>query len=125
MPDDEYVIDNPYAPPAQVETGSPRGLDRPVVLEPDRGRSLVKIGIIGAVFLGLFPVVSIIVGIIGWSRAKADLEKMELGVMTLEHGARAKTKAGLILAKINTIVGPFAIPSLILVYWAEFAAAGF
>ncbi|MBW2277549.1 MAG: hypothetical protein JRF63_08665 [Deltaproteobacteria bacterium] len=125
MTDDEYVIDNPYAPPAQGGIDSPRAPERPVVLEPDRGASLMKMGIIGAFFLGMFPPVSIILGIIGWSRAKHDLEKMEMGVMTMEHGARPKTRAGLILGKINTIVGPFAIPSLILMVWAQIEAANF
>ena len=122
MTEDEYVIDNPYAPPGDGGVGTPQ---KPVVLEPDRGRSLVKMGVIGAIFLGMFPIVSIIVGIIGWSRAKKDLQKMEMGIMTLEHGARGKTKAGLILAKINTIVGPFAIPSLILLTWAQIEASRF
>jgi hypothetical protein len=116
MTDDEYVIDNPYAPPAR---------ENDVYLEPDRGASLMKMGIVGAVFLGMFPIVSIIVGAIGWSRASHDLRLMAEGRMSTEHGARAKTKAGLILGKINTIVGPFAIISLILYIWLEIEAARF
>jgi hypothetical protein len=110
MTENEYVIDNPYAPPAK---------ENQVYLEPDRGGSLMKMGIVGAVFLGFFPIVSIILGAIGWSRAAHDLRMMEDGRMSMEHGARPKTKAGLILAKINTIVGPFAIISLILYIWLE------
>ena len=110
MSRDEYVIDNPYAPPAK---------EGEVYLEPDRGGSLMKMGIVGAVFLGMFPIVSIILGAIGWSRAKRDLEMMAAGRMSMEGGARAKTKAGLVLGKINVIVGPFALISLILYIWAQ------
>ena len=109
--DDQYVIDNPYAPPGQEASGAQ--------LEPDRGRHLMTIGITGAVFLGLFPFVSTILGIMGWYRAKVDLEKMERGLMSMEDGARAKTKAGLILGKINTIVSPFALITLVLYVWAS------
>lgn len=109
MNSEDHVIDNPYAPPGQ--SSAP-------YLEPDRGRDLVKLGIIGAVFLGIFPIVSIILGAMGWSRAKTDLEQMAAGRMSMANGARGKTKAGLILGKINTIVAPFALITLIFYIWA-------
>jgi len=116
MTENEHFIEDPYAPPGK--TGGPQAEPAPgTVLEMDRGRSLMKIGIIGAVFLGMFPIVSIILGAIGWSRSRRDLEMMALGRMSMEHGARAKTKAGFVLGKINVIVAPFALVSLILYVW--------
>jgi hypothetical protein len=108
MSEDEYVIDNPYAPPAE---------EAPRQLRPDRGASLMKLGIIAAVFLGMFPIISVILGAMAWSRASHDLRLMEKGLMTMEHGARPKTKAGQILGKISVIVGPFALLSLIGYIW--------
>jgi hypothetical protein len=103
---------NPYAPP-RPETGSraPRPPD------PDRAGAMLRQGIIGAVFLGFFPVVSFVLGIANWGRARADLDLMARGLLGTGGGASAKTKAGLILAKINTIVAPFALITLALYIW--------
>ena len=101
---------NPYAAPGAGE-------DRPLRDDPERSRNLVKNGVIAAIFLGIMPVVSFILGLITWSRAKSDLRMMELGRMSTADGARGKTKAGLILAKISTIVSPFALITLIFYVW--------
>ncbi len=115
MSESEYLdpdTRDPYSPPLSSGAGRESNIPH----NPNRSRSLVKNGIIAAVFLGIFPVVSIIIGAIVWSRAKGDLDKMERGLMSLEDGARGKTKAGLILGKVNTIVGPFALITLIFYY---------
>jgi hypothetical protein len=116
MPENEHIIEDPYAPPGRPD-GPFADAVPGAVLEVDRGTSLMKMGIIGAVFLGMFPIVSIILGAIGWSRSRRDLEMMALGRMSMEHGARAKTKAGFVLGKINVMVAPFALVSLILYIW--------
>lgn len=119
MQDIEYEgVSNPYAPPGGH--GSSQGMEPH---DPERSRGLVKYGIIGAVFLGFFPVVSMIVGIIGWRRAGSDLEKMARGLMSTEDGARGKTKAGLILGKINAIVGFFALLTLPPYYYWIFTSS--
>jgi len=114
MDDIEYPeMGDPYAPPRhEFGTGG-----RPVPHDPERSRSMLTQGIVGAVFLGIFPVVSLILGIVNWSRAREDLMLMERGLMSTEDGARGKTKAGLALGKVNTIVAPFALITLVLYIW--------
>lgn len=104
---------NPYAPPRH----GPGMTGTKVRPDPRRARSMLSQGIAGAVFLGIFPVVSLILGIINWGRAREDLALMEQGLMSTDDGARGKTKAGLALAKVNTIVAPFALISLVLYFW--------
>ncbi len=120
MPDIEQAgSDNPYAPPGAGTDGR-----QEVEHDPLRARRMVTQGIVGAVFLSIFPLVSLILGLINWSRAGSDLKLMVQGLMSTEDGARGKTKAGLILAKINTIVSPFALISLVLYFWL-LAESGF
>jgi hypothetical protein len=79
---------------------------------------LVKNGVIAAVFLSFFPPVSFFLGLATWRKAANDLELMAHGLMSLEDGARGKTKAGLALGKTATIVAPFALITWILYIWA-------
>ncbi len=104
---------NPYAPPRQ--NAGARGGVGP--RDADRAGALLKQGVVGAVFLGIFPVVSFVLGIANWGRAREDLDLMERGLLGMAGGARAKTKAGLALAKVNTIVAPFALITLVLYIW--------
>lgn len=113
MPSIEQAgTDNPYAPPGAGTDGQQK-----TEHDPLRARRMITQGIVGAVFLSIFPLVSFILGLINWSRAGSDLQLMDQGLMSTEDGARGKTKAGLILAKINTIVAPFALISLVLYFW--------
>ena len=115
MPDIEYQeLENPYAPPRSAD--GPAGKSS-VPFDPERSRGLVKNGVIAAVFLSFFPFVSFFLGLATWRRAANDLELMAHGLMSLEDGARGKTKAGLALGKVATIVAPFALITLVLYVW--------
>jgi hypothetical protein len=103
---------NPYAPPRQENGGREA---RPA--DPDRAGAMLRHGIIGAVFLGIFPVVSFVLGLANWGRAREDLDLMERGLLGTGGGARAKTRAGLALAKVNTVIAPFALLTLVLYIW--------
>lgn len=117
MPDIEYQeLENPYAPPRHLGAGDARR--QAIPFDPERSRGLVKTGVIAAVFLELFPPIAFFVGLSLWRKAQRDLELMEQGLMSLEDGARGKTRAGMILGKVSTIVAPFALITLVLYLWA-------
>jgi len=116
MTDIEYrELDDPYAPPRSLAAGA--GGATSIPFDPERSRGLVKSGVTAAVFLSIFPFVSFFMGLSTWKQAAGDLELMSRGLMSLEDGSRGKTKAGLVLGKVSTIVSPFALVTLILYVW--------
>lgn len=85
--------------------------------DPRPGAKLVKMGVVALVLLHFMPPASVILGAICWSRSKADLDKMKQGELSTEHGARSRTKAGLVLGIFSTILGALAIVALVHAIW--------